>query len=102
MPTVHYTHSREQRVLDYVNRLRKKYKIGPPLQRMPRGVRHDGGRCPIATALKHKAFVDNELIVFMRDDDAAWDGDEVVEPAYVYKFINDFDAGKYPHLEKSE
>ena len=100
LPTVHYTHFREQRVLDYVNRLRKKYKIGPPLQRMPRGVPEDGSRCPIATALKHKAYVETELIVFMRDDDTAWD--EVVEPAYVSKFINDFDAGKYPHLEKSE
>jgi len=36
----------------------------------------------------------------MRDDDTAWD--EVVEPAYVSKFVADFDAGKYPHLEKSE
>ena len=48
--------------------------------------------------------VDGKTIMFdgPKADELDSDNEDVVLPAYVSKFVADFDLGKYPHLEKSK
>lgn len=99
--------------LEFVNLIRATCNK-PPLKRLPKGTRKSACDCPIARALK---TIDDQVDV---DDDVIMFWDEAVvarlhaqfgrrrinsqglltPPVVVVRFINNFDRGKYPELER--
>ena len=92
---------REERVLNWVNRIRE--KMGrKPIMKLKRGYAGDPQRCPLAQSLGGRLTI--------RGLESTWSV-VVHEPGrllprhfrlYVDDFVSDFDEGRYHHLEKED
>lgn len=80
----------EARVLAWVNRQRKKYVIGKPLTKLPKGLRRTSYGCPLALALCGK------VTAYRAEVPGSITG--ITLPKYVHDWIMRFDDGAYPHL----
>lgn len=91
----------EQKVLAYVNRQRAKLKL-KPLKRLPKGFPGICRACPIANALSvggYAADVDAGHLEVWPEEKPDVTSLSTDLPKYVSRFVEDFDEGKYPHLE---
>lgn len=101
---------RHQRVLNYVNRVR--VALGKkPLQKLPKGKRQSFVSCPLSNSFGREIIRVGEGWISFRSVDKAFeigiklrktaftDG-TIALPEYVSKFIDYFDKGMYPELEK--
>jgi len=101
----------EERVLRYVNRLRKEHKIGRPLKRLRKGEIGDWSGCTIARSLTSKSTAAGVTMSRIdigppKEAGSVFGGPRIfgrtttTPPKYVGDFIDRFDEGKLPHLEK--
>lgn len=89
--------NRKDQVLKWANRIRKEVFHKKPLKRLPRGYPMDGTACVI-----HNCFAvpwATDISVDRSETEIGCWGERIKHPAYITKFINDFDRGKYPELE---
>ncbi len=89
------TNERDVDVLEFVNGLRAKHRLGEPLDAMPCGDR-SGRSCPIARALRVGdgpfRYV-GQTAVTLQDSD-----DTIRMPPAVISWVRRFDAGAIPGL----
>jgi hypothetical protein len=92
----------KEKVLKYVNELRKKAGF-TTLRHMPKALKegHISATCPMALAIKGKAFnikgyVNCPPDPFIPDDNIK----PILWPNYVIKFIRAFDLGEFPELKR--
>jgi hypothetical protein len=91
------------RALTYVNGLRR--ELGrKPLQKLPKGEIGEAESCPIANALPGVVEVDVDCIQFYEPDPDGLLGNSPGKkrkpPRHVRQFIEEFDSGTYPELER--
>lgn len=91
-----------QKVLNFVNRVRKtQLKLGP-IKRLPRGRRDGICSCPIALGISmgsgHRVYVYG--FVSSHNPSNFIRGWQVEMPEFAVGFMNDFDNGDYPELIK--
>ena len=84
-----------KRVLQWVNRIRKKEFGKGPLKQIKRGRPDDQTACAI-----HNCFVRSGDTSVSVDYDCVYrqEHEDIDTPYYVSRFISDFDKGKYPEL----
>jgi hypothetical protein len=87
--------SEPQRVLEWINEIRTKRNIGPPLDALPKGVRYSSNQCPVARGLS--ASLMGVTRVYWELDPAS-NNDEYVPFNPVGRFAKEFDCGFYPEL----
>lgn len=88
---------KHQRVLDFVNRIRK--RLGKkPLKRLPKGCTDNVARCPIARGVGSRVFVNVTQITI--PNGARRRTVVAYSPKYIVRFIKRFDRGDYPELVK--
>ena len=85
---------RADEVLEWVNEVRARMDIGPPLEELPRGRRCTSSACPIARALGGAGVSRSD--VFIRTYPQAT---VIPLPDFVREFIENFDAGAYRYLD---
>ena len=87
-----------ERVLDYVNRIRVQRRIGEPLEELPKGRPGNELRCPIANALGGACEVSAGHAFWQVGDIPGHRYEKIRLPKFVHDFIERFDAGAYPEL----
>lgn len=89
-----------QMVLEWVNKVRLEYGM-EPLTELPRGYRSKASSCPIARGLSNgwKAETSGGTTVMTKKRLFRRKEEKIVEhPNFVFRFVFDFDAGRYPEL----
>jgi hypothetical protein len=93
--------------LRVINRLRVEALGLQPIETLPKGKIGESGLCPLANALNRRAEVDQDYLYFSNEASAkkaarlirkGKDNCDVVIPATLGKFVEEFDDGAYPHL----
>lgn len=84
-----------ERALDWANKVRGAFGK-KPLKSMPKGERSRSRRCPLALAVGGE--VASGDMVFINKNGITFDVQSI--PRSVGNFVDRFDAGKYPQLEK--
>jgi hypothetical protein len=85
--------TRAEKVLGWVNRVRKAQGMSP-IARLPKGRVMDMCDCPVARALGGA-----ETVLLVSEFPSNFPIHRVEHPKYVQSFIQAFDAGRYPELE---
>jgi len=94
----------KSKMLLEVNQIRDLFGLRK-LKELPKGYPMDQNSCPIANSLKSKRFkgisVSAETIDVYVNVDTEDGGSRIsFEPKHLHKFINLFDEGRFPELEK--
>lgn len=91
------------RVLKWANKIRAKHFNKKPLKRLPKGKCASGIACVVHNCFTYsgdfRLYVDNSKISLVNPTEEPC-VPFIIVPKYISKFIDDFDNGKYPELER--